>query len=336
MWNPDDYLKRLYDVYAEKRSGAGRAERAERLRQLGEALGSFPEREDELNPVLLERVRCGGYVRERVEYGTGDGLRVPAYVLIPDGGEGAPRPAVLALHGHGFGSREIVGLRPDGSGPRAEPTIHGDYALELVRRGFVVLAPEIVGFGDRRLKADQADGKTGNNSCARLAAHLLMYGKSLAGLRVFEARRALDYLAARPDVDAGRLGCMGFSGGALIAAYTSALDERIRALYLTGFANTFRDSILAMPHCIDNYVPGLLRYAELPEWIGLVAPRPLFIEAGADDPIFPLAGVRAALAELERIYAQAGVPEALGSDIFPGRHEVGGRLGYDWLAGIFF
>ncbi len=46
---------------------------------------------------------------------------------------------------------------------------------------------------------------------------------------VFDARRALDYLVTRPDVDADRMAYLGVSWGARLAPITVAVDERIRA-----------------------------------------------------------------------------------------------------------
>lgn len=55
-----------------------------------------------------------------------------------------------------------------------------DFAVELVRRGMVVAAPELLGFGDRRYPEDKAIGPK-QSSCLRLAVHLLMLGRTLAG-----------------------------------------------------------------------------------------------------------------------------------------------------------
>ena len=52
--------------------------------------------------------------------------------------------------------------------------------------------------------------------------------------------------------------------------------------------NTFRDSIGSISHCMDNYVPGILNWAEMYDIAGLAAPRPLFIESGQKDDIFPI------------------------------------------------
>ncbi|MNY53340.1 hypothetical protein D3C86_1890870 [compost metagenome] len=91
---------------------------------------------------------------------------------------------------------------------------------------------------------------------------------------------------------------------------------------------------MGIRHCIDNYVPGVLGFAELPELISLLAPRPLFIASGKQDPIFPIQGVENAVDYLERVYAQAGVSERLGVHLYEGVHEVNGSQAYPWLVEV--
>ena len=65
---------------------------------------------------------------------------------------------------------------------------------------------------------------------------------------------------------------------------------------------TFRDSIMSIPHCADNYVPGLLKVAEMSDVAGLCAPKPLVVVAGEQDDLFPIQGVRKAFEDLREIY----------------------------------
>ncbi|MBD0378632.1 acetylxylan esterase [Paenibacillus sp. WST5] len=336
MWCPDPYLEHVYRNASEEAGlspkRAWNERKAELRQKLIETLGNFnfnPASAD-LNPIVLERQDMGDYTLERVVYQTDAHLQMPAYVLIPHRLDGKA-PAVLAWHGHGYGSREIVGLRPDGTADEGEPGIHQHYALQLVRRGMVVIAPEIIGFGDRRLSADSGKDPRKNSSCFALASRLLMYGKTLAGLRIQEAIRSLDYLLTRDEVDPERIGAIGFSGGGLIASLSSTLDERIKAVVVCAFTSTFRGSLLSMNHCIDNYMPAILPYADLPELIGLIAPRALFVESGMEDPLFPVDSVREAAAVLQEIYEAEGVKGRFEVDLFPGKHEVSGRKSFDWL-----
>ncbi|WP_062048303.1 S9 family peptidase [Bacillus sp. JCM 19034] len=158
-----------------------------------------------------------------------------------------------------------------------------------------------------------------------------MSGRTLAGLRVAETRHLLDYFNTFTDVDQNRIGMLGFSGGALVTAYTAALDERVKATVLTGFTNTFKGSILRSDHCIDNYIPHMFTFGELPDYISLICPRALFVESGENDPLFPINTTKVAINHLKNVFEQATAREQFSFDIFPGKHEVSGRESYEWL-----
>lgn len=333
MWNPDQYLEKMFaetrPEFSFKACCKAEWERWHEglKKRFIEALGGFPDKA-ELDAQILEETCCDGYLRQRIELTTYPGLRMPMYVLIPSSGTMKPLHAVIACHGHGYGSRETVGLSPDGDS-EAQPTYQRNFAIELVKRGFLVAVPELLGFGDRRLKAESTAEH--GNSCYTISTYLLQFGYTMAGHRVYEVLRALDYLIGRPDVDCRRIGCMGISGGGLVAAFAAALDERINAAVVSGYVNLFKESILTIHHCVDNYVPGLNRIAEMPDLVGLIAPRPLLVEAGLYDDIFPIEATRKAFEQIHNIYLLLGVESKLAADFFPGEHRINGEKAYAWL-----
>jgi len=333
---PDRFLGKLYDMTVPKYSFSARNADEWEIWRNGlktafvECLGGFPERKLDLNPRIIEQTELDDYVRQRVAFNTLEDLEMIAYVLIPKNAKGK-LPAVVACHGHGYGSKDIVGLNFDGSEKTGDIGYQKNFALELAMRGFLVIAPELIGFGDRTLEEDAADAPKGGSSCYKLSTNLLLMGKTMAGLRVYETIRSIDYLLTRDDVDADRIGCMGISGGGLVCAFTSAVDERIKVAVISGYANTFKDSIMSVYHCIDNFIPGILRYAEMPDIIGLIAPRPLLIESGTRDPIFPIGAAHKAFDKLGKIYEVLGVRERLDKDFFEGEHQISGRKAYDWF-----
>ncbi|WP_168121103.1 alpha/beta hydrolase family protein [Paenibacillus sp. HB172176] len=336
-WQGDQLIDRFYQEAAAKRGREAQLQNSDTRKQslkktLADSLGEFPHAEKRPT-VLLEDVQCDGYTRQRVELTVVEGVSFAAYVLIPDQAQagGNPLPGVIAVHGHGYGSRQVTGMLADGSKDDGEPWGHHHFAVQLVKQGMVVIAPDIIGFGERRLQSDLDQDSNAPSSCNRLATQLLMMGKTLTGLRVTELRGVLDYFASRSEVDSSRIGIVGFSGGSLISYVTAALDDRIQATVLIGFPNTFKGSIMHVQHCICNYMPGILNHAELPELMGLIAPRPLFLESGDRDPIFPERGFREALAELQTIYASEQATEKLAGDLFAGEHEVSGRRSFPWL-----
>ena len=84
-------------------------------------------------------------------------------------------------------------------------------------------------------------------------------------------------------------------------------------------------------HCACNFVPGILRYAEMADLAGLIAPRPLLIESGTHDPIFPVEATEQALEALRPIYTVFDARERLDADIFEGPHRWNGVKAYPWL-----
>ncbi|MNI21100.1 Acetyl xylan esterase (AXE1) [compost metagenome] len=336
MWSPDDFMKKLYtDIVANSFDQTAATadlivKQQELRRRLAASLGAVPESRAPLQPKVLEQFEHEDLIIEKLAYTTYEGMRIPAYALYPKLHNGR-LPAVLACHGHGSGQRAALGMNLDGSFAE-DPGIHNKFAVQLAQKGMFVLVPEIIGFGDRRLQASiDADPSGKQSSCLPISLQLLMCGMTIAGFRVYESTRALDYLALRDEVDTARIGTLGFSGGGMIASLTAALDDRIRATVLCGYTNTYQGSILARPHCMDNYIPGILQHAEQPALIGLLAPRPLFIESGIEDQVFPLEAVKEAINELILIYRSLGAEGQLETDLFPGKHEISGRISFDWL-----
>ena len=301
-------------------------------RDFGQTLGGLGEWErPPLNAEIADVRQLDGYRRERVEFTTRPGLLAFGYFLIPD--DCPPgRPAVLCLPGHGRSLDIMVGIAPDGSQrPLGQPDEYAaDFALECVARGYPTLALEMIGFGERRDPDICAGGE--GTSCGRDSMAALMLGETLAGWRVWDAMRALDYLQTREDcVDPFRLGTIGISGGGLVALFLAALDSRVQVSVISSYFNTFAASVLTVDHCVDNYVPGLLNLCEMPDLAALVAPRALFVEGGRTDPIFPLPGFERAIAQAREVYADFGVPEQFGTAIFEGGHRFDGTAAFAFL-----
>ena len=101
---------------------------------------------------------------------------------------------------------------------------------------------------------------------------------------------------------------------------------------VSGYLNTFRASIMSVSHCVDNYIPGILNWAEMYDVAGLIAPRPLFAESGTLDDIFPIEGFRTSLARVQHIYDTFGASEAVGSEVFEGEHDFRGTRGIPFIA----
>jgi len=298
-----------------------------------EALGFGVLPPAELAPQQIEVVDRGDYTREKVLIRTWQHALMPVYILKPKGTTGR-LPVAIAFNGHGYGVKDIIGLWEDGEERYTPDGYHKDFAVELCRRGFLVAAPEISCFGERQTDFSYLNpliGQSAPTTCDHTSKLAFYLGGSAIGLRVHDGRRLIDYLAMRPDADVERLGAMGISGGGLHTFFSVCVDERIKASVISGYYCTFKDSILAMAHCMCNFVPGLHRFGEMYDLVGLIAPRPLLVEAGSRDGIFPIEAVKTSVARAREVYSLWGAADRVEADFFEGRHQISGRRAYDFL-----
>jgi len=321
--------------YAFSTSGLGKARRWQKKtrRALNRLLGFQNTPKVLPQPHLLEETDKGDYIRQKMLIKTTADTAMPVYILLPKKPP-RPLPVVIALHGHGYGAKSIVGISKDGS-ERGEPDgYQKDFAIALCRRGFAVAAPEISCFGERKTDFSYLDKQLGQkapSTCAHTAALASYLGGSAIGLRVLDTKRLIDYLQTRKDIDTSRLGMMGISGGGMITFFTTALDERVKACVISGYFCTFRDSVLAMSHCQCNYVHGLGQFGEMSDIVGLIAPRPMLVEAGSLDPIFPIKSVKESVQRAEKVYNVFGAKTQVETDYFEGKHQISGKRAYDFL-----
>jgi dienelactone hydrolase len=333
-FDPVLFTKKLYEsaplrlaFRARDLAGAMRWQKELRAK-ITELLGGFPERTP-LEAATLETRDFPAYRREKFVFRSRPGVGVLGYLLTPR--SSAPHPAVICVPGHGRGVDDIVGIDENGR-DRTERTGYAyDFAIQAVEHGMAAVAIEPMAFGCRRDPVTRAHGAAAS-ACQPAAGAALLLGQTMLGWRVWDVMRALDWVATRPELDPKRVACMGISGGGTVTLFASALDTRIRAALVSGYLNTFRDSIMSLSHCIDNYVPGILNWAEAPDVAGLIAPRPLFAESGERDDIFPIAASRASFARVQSIYQVFGAAGVTEQEVFDGPHSFWGRRGLPWIA----
>ena len=266
---------------------------------------------------------------ETLEFGTRGKLTIkaeccldtPVFILRPKM-EDDKTPVILCLHGHGFGHADIVGML-------GEDSYQKQFAVAVCENGMIAVAPELAGFGALRLQEDILLKKAEESSCHRLSMGLLSCGRTMAGVRVHQCARVLDVIQSL--FPGHPIGVMGISGGGMIAAFLTVLDQRISACVISGYACTFRDSILAVHHCVDNYLPGMLEWFEMEDVLAAIAPRPMLWETGSRDPIFPQEAVLRAGAAVRRCYERLNAAGAFQIHAFQGGHEISGEESYAFL-----
>jgi dienelactone hydrolase len=297
-----------------------------------ELIGGFPTQSTPLKAKTLEVREFPAYRRERFVYETRPGLTALAYLLTPAGGKG-PFGTVICIPGHGRGVDDIVGIDPQGR-DRTDKDTDGyehDFAIQVVEHGMAAVAIEPLGFGCRRDPVNKKKGLA-VKGCDPVAGEALLLGQTLLAWRVWDVMRTIDWIETRPELDVKRVGCMGVSGGGTATLFSAALEPRIKVAMVSSYLNTFRDSIFSMAHCTDNYIPGILNWAEMYDVAGLVAPRPLFAESGERDSIFPIAGSRESFAKVKAVYEVFGATDAVEHEVFDGPHSFWGKRGIPFLA----
>lgn len=247
-----------------------------------------------------------GFCDVRFTFSSEEGYTVPCHLWIPDGVKKAPM--VICLQGHSTGMHISMG-RP--KYPGDEVTISGgdrDFAVQIVKEGYIALVIEQRCFGE-------CGGKSADlleSGCSYASMTALLYGRTVIGERVFDTSRAIDVVLAHfSQADAENIGCMGNSGGGTATTYIGALEPRVKISMPSCAVCTFKDSIAAMAHCHCNFVPHIAEYFDMAELCGMIAPRKLIVVNGAEDPIFPKAGVEETLREAAKYFEAAGVPENL-------------------------
>lgn len=302
-----------------------------RLRtKLTELLGGFPEKRSPLEPETLEVRDFSTYRREKFVFQGRPGAWLLGYLLTPKSAT-APHATMICVPGHGRGVDDIVGIDDQGRDRTNLDGYQHDFAIQVTGHGMAAVAIEPMCFGCRRDAKNKAHGLN-QASCQPTAGAALLLGQTMIGWRVYDVMRTIDWIETRPELDARRVGCMGISGGGTCTTFSGALEPRIRAAMISGYLNTFQASVMSISHCIDNYVPGILNWAEMYDVAGLIAPRPLFVESGERDNIFPIAASRASFGRVKKVYEVFDAGALTEQETFDGPHSFWGKRGLPFLA----
>jgi dienelactone hydrolase len=259
----------------------------------------------------------GDHIRQKVELRTAPDYWMPFTVLIPK--TDPPYVPIIAIHGHGRGMEDVVGVAPDEKALARIRQLNYDYGLQAVRRGYIVFAPDKRGFGER---CDD------DSTCATLATTALQVGMSVIGLHTWDNMRLIDWIQQRDDVRPGPVGCVGLSGGGGGTMWLSAMDARIGCAVISGHLANYDNGVFG---CVCNVVPHLLQWADRGDIGGLLAPRPLLVESADNDQCFSRDATLAAYEVTKRAYEAAGVPNRIDIDLFEGHHEWHGTKAWPWL-----
>lgn len=300
-------LQAREDGIAKIRSVADAERRKQSVREtLLSLIGGLPDYNGPLNPRITGRIQSENYVIEKVIFESLPGFYVTADLYRPD--KPGRYPAVLLQSGH----------TQEG---KTEPQ---KLAANLALKGFVALAFDPVGQGEREQTYDRrVDRPLAGWSVPehiQAGGQNILIGQSVARYFIWDAKRAIDYLISRPDVDAARIGAAGCSGGGATTALIGALDPRIKAVASACFVNSYRLLFAGPDPDSEMSPPNLLsRGLDMADYVEVSAPTPWLILATEGDYFTP-PGAKLVYEEARRWFGLYGAEDKLRFFVGPGPH----------------
>lgn len=251
----------------------------------------------------LDSEDLGAYTRERWEILTEPDVSLPVVILRPKEIKGKTG-LMITPHGHSTNTEMYAGIYWSEEDRSLAEDGERNIAVQAVEHGLIAIAPTTRAFGKTRmLSGIEADDVS---SCHLYLLHDLMVGRTPIGDRVWDIMKIIDWSLEALPIDSEKVMVSGHSGGGTATIYAGAVDTRIKYCLPSGSFSSYEKSILAMPHCDCNYVPGMLDLGNMGDLGGLLAGRYLCVIQGKDDGIFPIDGAKEEFAKTEEIFKAAG------------------------------
>jgi cephalosporin-C deacetylase-like acetyl esterase len=185
------------------------------------------------------------------------------------------------------------------SGGKVTDAGTGGEIEKLVKMGYVVAAADILGIGETRNTVTNKEGTADAGNTA------VLVGRSVVGIQAGDVIRVVDYLVRRRDVDATKVGVIGFNEMCIPVMHAAAFDHRINNVTLIGAPISYRSIIMnrfyrvgltptgitgpGLPYFIDfsSTIAGVLTAYDLPDLIGCIAPRKVVLAGLKDQMLEP-------------------------------------------------
>ncbi|HUS06629.1 MAG TPA: alpha/beta hydrolase family protein [Bryobacteraceae bacterium] len=321
-------LAEKWDTERAKIRSAGDVQARNRFvrEKLREMVHGFPER-NPLGSVVVAKHERADYRVENVMFQSRPDFWVTGNVYVPLNRSG-PFPGVISPCGHYPLSR-------------MEPEYQSVY-INMVKAGFVVLAYDPIGQGERRQywnpqtnQTEVASASTYEHSMPGQV--LLLMGEDLAHYRIWDGMRAIDYLESRPEVDKTRISCAGHSGGGTLTLFISALDERVKCAVVNEGGTAHRwpseirpESRVGPSDVEQNLFPAAVYGADMCDLHVAIAPRPLMVMIEEFNPRFDRA-----VQHIRTRYQQLQAPEKFAAEQATDPHAWTPKLriaATDWLS----
>ena len=276
--------------------------REQRLSELKDMLGLAPDRaRTPLNVQQLGVIERDGYVIEKIAFESMPKVYVTANLYLPVGQDG-PVPAVIYVCGHAYS-------------PHGAKTSYQRHGHTLARHGYTAMVIDPVQI------AETAGLHHGVYNQEMYEWYTRGY--SPAGLEVWNAIRALDYLETRDEIDSDRFAMTGRSGGAAMTWFTAAVEPRIKVAIPIMGISTYAASVprnTQRLHC-DCMFPINFHKHDLLHLGALIAPRPLLTAHGRTDALFPVEGYEEFEAAIAVLFESYDVPSKFRNTVVESGHE---------------
>lgn len=286
--------------------GKDRAKTRETVLKL---LGDLPPRPTKLKARVTAKEEHDGYTLEKFEFDNGVDGMVPGVLLIPKNLK-KPAPAILVLHGHGSGKAEVC----------LNEKNYQCVGPMLARKGYVVAAIDAYFSGDR---AKRGPGGQRDKDYRAVQSSLfkmnLWMGRTLWGMMLRDEQILIDYLCTRAEVDKNRIGSTGMSMGSTRSWWLAAIDDRVKAMVGVVCFTRYQELIAhgyLRAHGFYYFVPNVLKHFDMEAIFALIAPRPVLMLSGDQDPGSPTDGIEIMEKKLGQFYKLYGKPDNFQSVIY--------------------
>jgi cephalosporin-C deacetylase-like acetyl esterase len=245
---------------------------------------------------ITHKTEHPGYTIENIVLETAPKVYSTANLYLPRNGR-KPFPVVVYQCGH------------------ASKTYYARHGAWFAAHGIAAMVMDNIEMGEIEF--------THHGVYSRSWFHWYSRGFSPLAVELLNARRTLDYLVTRKDIDSKRIGATGRSGGGMTTFFLAALDDRVKASApVSGTLSTvgWVRHRLTFAHCDCQYPVN--SYGRLYSEIGAaIAPRPQLLANASADRGFPMDSFDGMVAKMKEIYRLYNAESAIRTAVAPGGHD---------------
>ena len=276
--------------------------RAKRLDEMRDMLGLLPwPTRTPLNVQITGKLDKGDYTVEKIAFESMPKIYVTGNLYVPKNRAGK-LPAIVYVCGHSYS-------------PHGDKAMYQRHGISFAKNGYVAIILDSIQIAETFALHHGVGWQEMPDWYAR--------GYTPAGVEVWNAMRAIDYLETRVEVDQERIGMTGRSGGAAMSWFTAAVDQRVKAVAPVMGISTYEANVknnTQRLHCdcmfaINSYFHDMMHQG------ALIAPRALMMAHGKKDALFPVAGYEEFEQRIGKLFGTYGVRESFSNVVVDTGHE---------------